>query len=216
MKSFTAIDGHQFSAYQSDPKDSPQGLVIIIQEIFGVTDHLCEVADKLAESGYRAVVPVFFDRLDPGIRLIYEDVETGRGYCMQLKSEQVLLDIAAVTQSNPDLKAAVLGFCWGGTLAYQAACELKLSAGIAYYGTRIHQHLEHTPICPFLFHFGARDHLVSAEAIEQIRQVNPQSPIFIYNEAGHAFSCEPRTSYHEESAALAWSRTLDFLSEHLV
>lgn len=215
MKSFTASDGHQFSAYQSDPGIAPRALVIIIQEIFGVTGHLRDIADRFAENGYRAVVPAFFDRIDPAISLTYDDVETGREFAMQLKTDQVLLDIAAVIDSNPGVNVAVVGFCWGGTLAYLAASQLELSAAVAYYGTRIQQHLDQQPKCPFLFHFGANDHLVSAADIEQIRQVNSQSTFYIYAGAGHAFSCEPRTSYHAESAALSWSRTLEFLSEQI-
>ncbi len=213
MKSFTASDGHQFSAYQSDPDTAPRALVIIIQEIFGVTDHLRDIADRFAENGYRAVVPAFFDRIDPAISLTYDDVETGRELAMQLQSDQVLLDIAAVIDSNPGVNVAVVGFCWGGTLAYLAASQLNLSAAVAYYGTRIQQHLDQKPKCPFLFHFGAKDQLVSATDVEKIRQVNSQSTFFIYEDAGHAFSCEPRPSYHAESAALSWSRTLEFLSQ---
>lgn len=215
MKPFIASDGHQFMAYQSEPEISPRGLVIIIQEIFGVTEHLCEIADKLAKEGYLAVVPAFFDRIDPDIKLSYEDAETGRKLSMQLNSDQVLLDIAAVIEAHRNHNVAVMGFCWGGTLAYLAASQLKVKAGVAYYGTRIHQHLDQKPNCPFLFHFGAKDHLVSAADIEQIRQVNMQSPVYIYADAGHAFSCEPRASYHAGSATLSWSRTLEFLGEHL-
>lgn len=215
MKSFTASDGHQFSAYQSEPSITPRGLVIIIQEIFGVTDHLCETADKLAKEGYVSVVPAFFDRLQPGIQLTYNDAEQGRELAMQLKPDQVILDIAAVIDSHKNLKSAVMGFCWGGTLAYLAASQLDIDAGIAYYGTRIHQNLDQKPGCPFLFHFGAKDHLVSAEDIEAIRQVNSDATFFVYEEAGHAFNCEPRETFHHESADQAWERSLEFLQQHL-
>jgi carboxymethylenebutenolidase len=215
MKSFIASDGHQFSAYQSEPATAPRGVVIIIQEIFGITDHLCETADKLAKEGYIGVVPAFFDRLQPGIQLTYNDTDQGRELAMQLDPDQVILDIAAVNDSYKILKVAVMGFCWGGTLAYLAASQLNINAGIAYYGTRIHQNLDQKPACPFLFQFGAKDHLVSVEDIEAIRQENSDATFYVYEEAGHAFNCEPRESFHRESADLSWERSLDFLQQHL-
>ncbi len=215
MKSFTSSDGHQFVAYQSEPVTAPRGVVIIIQEIFGVTDHLCETADKLAKEGYIGVVPAFFDRLQPGVQLTYNDADLGRELAMQLQPDQVILDIAAVIDSHKNSRVAVMGFCWGGTMAYLAASQLNIDAGIAYYGTRIHQNLDQKPACPFLFQFGAKDHLVSVEDIEAVQNVNPDATFFIYEEAGHAFSCEPRETFHRESAELAWVRSLEFLQQNL-
>ena len=213
---FSATDGHRFSACISEPEQPSRGLVILIQEIFGLTDYLCSLTGTFAEQGYTSIAPALFDRVQTDIRLDYDDADAGRQLVAQLDPEQVLLDLQALIDTHGiNQKVAVIGYCWGGSIAYLAANRLKLDAAIAYYGTRIHEMLDLKPQCPMQFHFGAEDHLVPKSAVEDIRAALPDSPLYVYPHAGHAFSCEPRPSYQAASAELALERTLLFLQKKL-
>lgn len=218
LKTFTAKDGHHFNACISKPEGTPRALLIIIQEIFGLTEHICSLTRKFAAEGYIAVAPAFFDRVEKECVLEYNEQggKKGRELISRIASHQVMLDIQAVIdEMGTHTKVAVVGYCWGGSMAYLAASELKLDAAIAYYGTRIHQMLDRRPNCPIMFHFGQEDHLVSGEAINQIRQANPDAPLYLYPGAGHAFSCEPRNTYHPVSTQLAVERSLKFLEANI-
>lgn len=213
---YSAADGHRFSACTCEPEQPSRGLVILIQEIFGLTEHLCSLTETFADQGYTAIAPALFDRVQADIQVDYDEADRGRQLAAQLDPEKVLMDIQALIDARSDhQKVAVIGYCWGGSIAYLAANRLKFDAAIAYYGTRIHEMLDLKPQCPMLFHFGAEDHLVPRSAVEQIRSALPDFPVYIYPNAGHAFSCEPRPSYQAASAELALERTLLFLQKKL-
>ncbi|MDO6711725.1 dienelactone hydrolase family protein [Aliiglaciecola sp. 2_MG-2023] len=211
----TAEDGHKFTAYLAEPENPKAGLVII-QEIFGITEHLKSVAREFAELGYKTIVPSLFDRLEPGIVLDYANVEKGVELMGKSKQQDMLIDIKSAMEAvKVDGKIAVLGYCMGGTLAYVSANELSPTCAVSYYGTAITDHLSKQPSCPMLFHFGEVDPYVCQQDIELIRAANPQQPIYVYAEANHGFSCVDRASYHQKSAELAFTRTVDFLSKNL-
>jgi carboxymethylenebutenolidase len=215
---FTATDGHRFSACCCEPTGERKGVVIIVQEIFGLTDHMCSLTQRFAKHGYLSIAPALFDRVEENVVLPYSESGAARGKEMvsQLDNDQVLLDLQGVINAySPGNKIGVIGYCWGGSIAYLAASRLKLDAGIAYYGTRIHQMLDNKPACPFMLHFGEQDKLVPMENIGMIRTANPDLPIHLYPNAGHAFSCEPRPSYHPISAEIAMDRSLTFLDEYM-
>jgi carboxymethylenebutenolidase len=215
---FTASDGHRFSACCCEPQEDRKGVVIVIQEIFGLTEHMCSLTQRFAEKGYLSIAPALFDRVAENSVLPYSEsgAERGKELVSQLDNDKVLLDLQAIIDAHTgDSKIGIVGYCWGGSIAYLAASCLKLDAGIAYYGTRIHQMLQHKPACPFMFHFGEQDKLVPMENINMIRSANPNLPLHLYPNAGHAFSCEPRPSYHPVSAEIAMDRSLAFLDEYL-
>ena len=213
-----ARDGHEFDAWLSPPAGKARGAVLVLQEIFGVNSHIHTVADGFAAEGYLAIAPSLFDRVRRNVEMGYTppDVEHGRGYVAQLSEDKLLLDMRAcinvVRHAGP---VAAVGYCWGGSLAYLAACELPVAAAVAYYGTRIVQYLDRKPGAPVMFHFGERDKTIPPEAIEKIRAAYPQGQYFIYP-ADHGFNCDQRASFDAAASKLARERTLAFLAQHLV
>lgn len=220
MPEFTRLmarDGHQFDAWLVAPTGAPKGAVVVAQEIFGVNPHIRAVAEDFAAQGYLAIAPSLFDRVKRNVELDYsaESVQQGRGYSLQIPREKLLLDLAAsVNVVKHAGRVATVGYCWGGTVAYIAACELPVAAAVAYYGSRIVDNLDITPKAPVLYHFGNRDKSIPPEAIERIRAADPAGEFHVY-EADHGFNCDPRPAYDANAARLARERTLAFLARHL-
>ena len=212
-----ARDGHQFAAWLAPPKGPVRGAVVVLQEIFGVNAHIREVADSFAAEGYLAIAPCLFDRVDRDLQLGYtpDDITRGRGTMLQLKQEQVTLDVAAsLAVIKHAGRAAAIGYCWGGTQAWLAAAQQPVAAAVAYYGTGIAANLDVTLKAPVQCHFGTQDKSIPPEAIERIRAAQPAVDYHLYN-ADHGFSCDHRGNFDATSAALARTRTLAFLAEHL-
>ncbi len=213
----TAGDGHELSAYLARPDGPARAGLVICQEIFGVNAHIRDVADDFAKEGYLTVAPALFDRIEPGVELAYTADDTTRGRALRtaLAWEAVMLDVgAAVEHVRTGPGVGVVGYCWGGSLAWLAACRLPVAAAASYYGGQIHEHRAETPNCPVQLHFGERDPIIPNEHVVEIGALHPDVAIFTYD-AGHAFNCEPRPDYDPDAAALARQRTLDFLLQHL-
>ena len=215
----SAEDGHEFSAYHSESSDTPcKGRLVVIQEVFGVNRHIRDVCDRFSENGFDALAPSLFDRLEPDVQLGYsaEDVAKGRSLRSRMAWQDGLRDTIAcidyLAQSGP---VAVVGFCYGGAIAWLAANTSRLNAAVCYYGSYIHQFRDHHPQCPAQLHFGALDHMIPLEDIENIKAANTEAnlDVCVYPDAGHGFNCNLRDSFHGPSAELAWQRTLDFLSQ---
>jgi len=214
----TAGDGFRLEAYRADPSGKARGGILIIQEIFGVNAHVREVTDKFAEAGYLAVAPAFFDRVKPGIELGYDQAGIGHGvqYMTQLQPDQTLLDMqAGIALAGSAGKVGVVGYCWGGTMAYVAAAHCKIAAAVSYYGGRITQHLKEKPKCPIMYHFGELDKGIPDSMIQQVREAQPAGIFHVYKGADHGFNCSHRATFEPKSAALAYERTLTFLREHV-
>ncbi len=212
-----ARDGHQFEAWLAPPKGPVRGAVVVLQEIFGVNAHIRAVADSFAAEGYLAIAPCLFDRVDRDLQLGYtpDDITRGRGTMLQLKQEQVTLDVAAsLAVIKHAGRAAAIGYCWGGTQAWLAAVQQPIAAAVAYYGTGIAANLDVTLNVPVQCHFGTQDKSIPPEAVERIRAAQPAVDYHLYD-ADHGFSCDHRGSFDAASAALARTRTLAFLAEHL-
>lgn len=212
----TAADGHELEAYEAKPGREGIGGIVLVQEIFGLTDHIKRVVEQYADHGFHTVAPAMFDRIEPGIVLDYSDIEAGIANMRQLEWEGTLADVAAaakqVTQAG---RVAVVGYCWGGTVAYRAAADLDVTAAVAYYGGGIAGMLERTPTCPVMYHFGDQDHSIPVDAIERIRQAHPDGIYHIYPGAGHGFNCDDRPSFSPADAELAFERSVEFLSSQL-
>jgi carboxymethylenebutenolidase len=212
----TTADGHVLGAYQASPVGKPRGGLLVLQEVFGVTEHIKRVTDGFAEQGYLAIAPALFDRVKPGITLPYTEVERGRDIMLQLDLDASVQDIAAAAAALEGAgKLAAVGYCWGGAMADLAACRLKLDAAVSYYGGRISSWLELKPTCPVMYHFGGQDPLIPADLVDQIRAGRPDGVFHIYPNAGHGFNCDERADFAPESAAAALQRTLAFLDENL-
>jgi carboxymethylenebutenolidase len=220
MGDFTRLmarDGHEFDVWLSAPAGTPQGAVLVAQEIFGVNSHIRAVTDGFAAAGYLAIAPSLFDRVRRNVELDYsaDSVQQGRGYAMQVPHEKLMLDLTAcINVVKRAGRVGVVGYCWGGTVAYLAACELPVAAAVAYYGTRIAENLDKRPRVPVMYHFGSRDKSIPPEAIEKIRAADPIGKFHVYD-ADHGFNCDQRASYDAPSAQLARERTLAFLDQRL-
>ena len=217
-----ASDGHSLDAYQALPPGPPRGGVVIVQEIFGLNHHIRSVVEQYAEAGYVALAPAIFDRARPGVELGYtlEGTQEGRALRAAIGWEAPLLDLAAAARSvaaRTGHAPAVIGYCWGGSLAWLAAARgLEVSCAVAYYGGQIAALLEQTPDrpqIPVLLHFGQRDALIPASDVEAIRDAHPEAEVFVYP-AGHGFNCAERPDHSPQSAATALTRTLSFLERH--
>ncbi|HKF40872.1 MAG TPA: dienelactone hydrolase family protein [Candidatus Acidoferrum sp.] len=165
---------------------------------------------------YRAL----FDRAERYRQLSYgpEDRKRGMNAATQVGLDAALKDIAAtiayVEHRFGPAKVGVVGYCWGGTLAWLAATRLRPAAAAAYYGGQIARHAAEQPRCPMMLHFGEKDQHIRPSEIETIRQHHPDLPVYLYD-AGHGFNCDQRESYDPASAALARARTFEFLRNHL-
>jgi len=217
MGEFTTLmarDGHEFNAWLTPASGAPRGAVVIAQEIFGVNHHIRAVTDSFAAAGYLAIAPCLFDRIRRGIELDYSEKSTqeGRGYRLQIPKEKTLLDLAAsINVVRHAGRVAVIGYCWGGTLAYVAACELPISCAVAYYGGQIaKEHLGKSPKRPVMYHFGEKDAFIPPTDVDKIRAADPNGVFHVYP-ADHGFNCDERASYDAASASLARERTLEFL-----
>lgn len=212
----TAADGHRLGAYRAAPDGAPRAGLVVLQEVFGVTDHIRRVADGFAARGFLAIAPALFDRVQPDLRLPYDQVERGRDAMMALDLDASVADMAAaVTAAREAGKVAAIGYCWGGAMADLAACRLDIDAAVSYYGRRTVEWLDEAPRCPVLYHFGGADPLIPDEIVDQIRSARPEGLFFEYPQAGHGFNCDERPDYHAPSAELALQRTLDFLEDAL-
>lgn len=211
----TAGDGHRFAAYRAMPDTTLRGGLVILQEIFGVTGHIRAVADEYAGYGYLSIAPAMFDRVEPGVELPFTEFPKAREYAAALKLEQTLLDLQAAVSSAAEAgRVGVVGYCWGGTIAYLAACECPIAAAVSYYGGRIPQYLDRRPRCPVMYHFGEHDRGIPLSTVAEVRAGHRDGSFHIYP-AGHGFNCTERADYHPESAQLALERTLKFLAEHV-
>jgi len=219
--SLTAADKHQLGAYRADPKGAPKGSIVVIQEIFGVNNHIRAVCDRFAGEGYLAVAPALFDRQQRDFQCGYspDEIANARKFIANpdwgamLRDTQAAIDDARKAAAVP---LAVVGFCMGGSIAFLAATRLSnVSAAVCYYGGQIAPFADEKPRCPTQMHFGAKDQNIPMTDVEIIKKKRPDCEIYVYPEAGHGFHCDERASYHAASAAQAWERTTAFLAKNL-
>lgn len=211
----TASDGHALGAYEARPGGEPRGGLVVAQEIFGITAHIRDVVDAYAAAGYHTLAPALFDRQQRGVLLSYNEVEIGRAFKVAVGRNDIALDVgAAVAHLAPAGNVGIVGYCWGGLVAWIAAATTPVSAAVAYYGGGIHEHLDLRPVCPVMFHYGEKDPLIPLEVVERVRAACPQG-VFHFYPAGHGFNCTDRTDYDADCAQLAFERTLGFLRDHV-
>ena len=213
----TAADGHKLAAYRVDPKGKPRGAIVVIQEIFGVNRHMRRVTDGYAADGYLAICPALFDRAERGVDLGYgpEDIVRGRDLRAKIGWPQVLADMdAAIKEARAAGKVGVVGYCWGGSVAWRTATQLKVDAAVGYYGGMVAEFAAENPKCPVMLHFGDKDQSIPMSQVEAINKHHPNLPIHVYA-ADHGFNCEDRKQYDAEAAKLARERTLGFFRNHV-
>lgn len=209
------FDGFELDAWRERPRNARRGGLVLIQEIFGVTDHIRELCDGFAEDGYEVIAPAFYDRLERGFAATYEpdDVAKGVEYSKATPWDQVAGDLqAAIDALKPPV--FVTGFCWGGAATWLAACRCEgLSAASSFYGRRISEMVDETPKVPTILHFGKTDASIPMERVEEIREKHPDLPIYLYD-AGHGFVSDRRQDYSADNARLARLRTLQLFANN--
>jgi carboxymethylenebutenolidase len=201
--------------------------LLLLQEIFGVNEHIRTVAEQYALDGFVVLAPDVFWQQQRRLEIGYtaDDIQRGRALAMaadKVALQRDLADAAAALRARPEVKGrgiGALGYCMGGRLAYVAAATAGVDAAVAYYGGGIQDMLDLAPriACPMLFHYGALDANIPPAAVNKVRAAMQGKPaeIFVYDAADHGFNCWARGSYHAASAAVAHGRTLQFLAEQL-
>lgn len=214
----TAADGHALSAWQVRPASSPQAGLVLVQEAFGVNAHVRDVAGRFAALGYHVVAPAMYDRYERGFEVGYSEAEIQRGisFLPGLDWDKALLDVDAACKAVRAVapKVGIVGYCFGGSMAWLAACRLDFDAAVSYYGSRIPALSGETPRCPLIAHFGRLDKGIPQDKVEQVAMEHPDIPIYLY-EAGHGFSCDRRAAFDRAAHDLAWQRSTDFLGAKL-
>ncbi len=219
-----ANDRHILSAYVARPQSKPIGALVLIQEIFGVNGYIRRVADGFAGDGFLVVAPALFDRYEQGVDLKYEGEDAKHAYQLmgKLQPDTALLDIAAAygLAKEAGKGIGVVGFCFGGLMSWLTATrgeDLKMqpSCCVGYYPGGIGKFAAEEPSCPVMLHFGAADTHIGSEQVEAVRSAHPEVEIYMYDNAGHGFSCDARVDFYPPAAALARERTLAFLKTHI-
>ena len=217
MTELTAADGHRLQAYQAGEAGAGKALVIV-QEIFGVNRHIRAVCDRYAAAGYRVIAPALFDRVGPGIEIGYtpDDVAKARALKGQVADAAAMMDIEAAAKALGDGAKGIVGFCWGGTLAWWGGTRTAaFRAAVGWYGGGIAATRMEVPTCPVQLHFGEQDAGIPLADVDAVRDAQPGIEVFVYDGAGHGFGCDERASFDAAAAKLAQERTLAFLLAHL-
>lgn len=212
-------DGFEFDAYHVDATGPRKGGVIVVQEIFGLSDHIKEMTERLGAAGYEAIAPSMYDRAAPGFIVQPKDVAAnmakGRELAMGNGPDNAMNDIGGVFDVlSKSGKVCITGYCYGGTMSWLAGSRIDgLAAASCYYGGNIPQMIGLTPKCPTICHFGAKDaHIPLVGAVDKIQAAYPDIPIYIYD-AGHGFARKQSTDYDAESDKLAFDRTLELFGK---
>lgn len=215
-----------------EPPDAPKGGVVVVQEAFGVNDHIEAVCERVASAGWLAVAPHLFHRSgDP--KLGYDDFSLVMPHMKQLTADGILADVdaalAAIASAGvPAARTAVTGFCMGGTVALVTAVRRDVGAAVTWYGGGVTEgRFGFGPLveeakglrAPWLGLFGDLDAGIPVDDVEELRAAAASSgqptEVVRYAAAGHGFNCDIRDSYHEPSATDAWRRMLDWFDRYL-
>lgn len=216
-----AQDGNELAVYVARPAGEAVGVLVLVQEIFGVNRHIRNVCDGYAADGFVVFAPAIFDRFEKGVDLDYtpEGWKHAVELMGKLRPETTLMDVAATYElAQAEGKGiGVVGYCYGGLTAWLVAVrgevyKMQPACCVGYYAGGIGKYAAEESACPVMLHFGAEDSHIGKDQIEAVRSAHPEVTIFEYAGAGHAFNREPDpSSYKPEAAKLARERTIEFL-----
>jgi carboxymethylenebutenolidase len=214
-----AADGHNLAAYVAQPAGKPRGGVVVIPEIFGVNSHIQQVTDGFAADGYLAVAPAMFDRAQRNYDTGYSqpEIEAGVAIMQKLDPKQSMMDVqAAIAEAGKGGKVGIVGYCYGGTVAWMAAARVSgLACSVPYYGGGMHGLIGEKPKIPVMCNFGEADQSPTLAQAKEIAAAHPEITAHFYPGAGHGFNCDQRGSWNAEVSKLARSRTIEFFRKHL-
>lgn len=217
--SLSAADGHQLDAYKSEPSGPAKGGLVIIQEIFGINGQIRRTTDHFAGQGYLSIAPALFDRVEKGVELTYneDDFAKGREIRGKITDEWIIADIgAAVREVSSAGKVSVIGFCFGGYATYVAACKVDgVAAAMPFYGGGIAAKVgEMAPRCPTQFHFGDKDAAIPLDDLQTIKNALQDCPLYVYDDAGHGFTCDDRDAYNPGATERSYTRAMEWMAQH--
>lgn len=213
----TAADGFELDAYRDGPDDAEHCLVVG-QEVFGVNGHMRYACAQLAKAGFAVIAPALLDRAERGVDLGYsaEDLQHGIALRARVDAKDTVADIEAARALFGARKVGIIGYCWGGRVAWWGATRSdRFAASVAWYGGGIAADKDEKPRIPVQMHFGATDHSIPLTDVEAIRNAQPGVEIFVYEGVGHGFGCEERPMFDMEAYTLAQARTVAFFRTHL-
>jgi carboxymethylenebutenolidase len=215
MIEITSSDGHSFSAYRADPQDAAKGAVVVLPDLFGLTSYIQKEVESFAAKGYVAIAPSLFDREKKGVALAHDQSGEGEELARSVGTAHALNDIQATVNAVASVgKVAIVGYSWGGYLAYLSSNRVSgVACTVGYYGPGIAQDSLEKRKIPTLLHFGENDPLIPLDDIVHFRASRPDVSAFSYPAAGHGFNCSERDDYNAEAAQIALERTLFWISQ---
>jgi carboxymethylenebutenolidase len=208
----SSADGYELSAYHEVPFTPRKGGVIVLQEIFGIDQYVRADVERWAKAGYEAIAPSLFDRRERGFTAGHDadGMAAGIAHARATPMEQALADIAAARDFlSPRGKVCVVGYCYGGSLAWISASKVEgIAAASSYYGSMVKANADLPLACPIIVHLGHTDPGIKADEVEAaVKAAHPDVPVYVYEGAGHGFNNQSPERYHEEAADLARLRT---------
>ncbi|TGK06694.1 dienelactone hydrolase family protein [Leptospira semungkisensis] len=215
-------------AFVAYPDSSPSPCILVLQEAFGVNDHIKDVAIRFSKQGYVAIAPeLFYRTAPPGFVGSYDDFLSLQPHFSQLTPENIGSDLKSVLEwlhSNPNVESdriASIGYCLGGRASFLANAMFSLKAAVSYYGTRIIQSTDYSSLqrAPLLLVWAGKDKGSKPDQIrtvsDSLRAADKNFTELVFSEAEHGFFCDARGAYHKSSADQAWAMTLAFLKEYV-
>src|SRR6185369_14223039 len=213
-----ASDGFSLGGYRADAPGKSKGGLVVIQEIFGVNHHIRAVCDRFAAKGYTSLAPAIFDRAKRDVELGYDDAAADEGVALRaaIKLEDTLKDVqAAIDALKSGGKVGIIGYCWGGSLAFIGAARLSgLACAVGYYGGMIAGHANEKPKVPTILIFGEQDGGIPMTDVEKVKAARPEVKVYAYP-ADHGFSCDERDSFDKSAHEKALNVSLAFLKQNL-
>ena len=210
------IDGFGFTALHAEAEGPRKGGVVLLPEIFGLDRFMQADVARWSKLGFEVLAPSLFDRAEPGYVAEHDSdgVREGMRYAQGIGIDPPLQDVETCVDTLVARGPAfVAGYCYGGGLAWLAACRIDtVAAASCYYGGMIAAFAAAKPLCPVVMHFGALDAHIPAEQVEMIRRAHPDLPIHTYETGGHGFNNEGGPAYDAGSAELARRRTLELFA----
>jgi carboxymethylenebutenolidase len=216
MIEMTMSDGKSVGVYRAEPYGVRRGGLVLIQEIFGITGHIKDVADSYCREGYEVLAPSLFDREEPGF--VADADQMQKGVELAYKRHPFDLSVEDAKTCVHELKknglVFAIGYCYGGSVAWALACRCdELAAVSSYYGKLAPDMADEKPKCPTICHFGKTDQSIPLDRVEHLKKMRPEVQVYLY-EAGHGFNSSRPTHHNPEAARVARDRTLDFFRAH--
>jgi carboxymethylenebutenolidase len=215
------------------PDGAPRGGIVIIQEAFGLTNHIVSVVDRMASHGWLAVAPALYHRSE-NATFDYKDLPSALEMMGTLNPTDMQVDVDAAftlleAAGFSDAQCGIVGFCMGGAISLRASTIRELGASVTYYGGGVtYSRFGLPPLVdlapdlksPWLGLYGDLDHSIPVEGVEQLRKraatAHVPTELIRYPDAGHGFNCDDRPDHFNPDASKdAWARMQAWFDQHI-